>query len=388
MKNSFIPYSRQFISEDDITSVINVLKSEFITQGPLIEAFEKEVAKTVNSRFGVSTNSATSALHIACLALGLSKGDYLWTSPITFVASANCARYCGADVDFVDIDESTGLISIDNLKTKLEIANKKNKLPKILIPVHLTGTSCNMEEINLLSKQYGFHIIEDASHAIGGRYKNEPIGNCKYSDITIFSLHPVKIITSGEGGLATTNNSSLFTKLKDLRSHGITKDQKRFQKLSNDLWIYEQQDLGFNYRMTDISAALGLSQLKRLNCIVEERNKQHLYYKKLFFNTSINLLRLPQNVYSSFHLQVIQLKEPNIKNYRKIFNSLRDMGIGVQLHYIPVHLQPYYQKLGFKEGFFPSAESYSKKSLSIPLFPGLTSEQQDFIKESIIGLIE
>ena len=386
-RRNFIPYSRQRVIQEDIDAVVNVLKSDFLTQGPIIGSFEEKVCKKVDADYAVSTNSATSALHLSCLALGLKRGDYLWTSPITFVASANCARYCGADVDFVDIDENTGLLSINKLKKKLEAAEKAGKLPKILVPVHLTGSSCNMVEIKKLSDKYKFHIIEDASHAIGGKYKNEPVGNCKYSEITIFSFHPVKIITSGEGGLATTNSKSIYEKLISLRSHGITKDSKKFKKFPNDIWFYEQQDLGLNYRMTDISAALGLSQLKRLDEIVFERNRQHLIYKDLFMNTPINILSVPKEVYSSFHLQVVQLNDKNIKNYQKVFQGLRELGIGVQLHYIPVHTQPYYQDMGFREGMFPISEQYSAKSLSIPLFPGLKEEEQYYIRDKLLELI-
>jgi len=383
MKNKFLPYSRQLITDNDIEEVKKVLKSDFITQGPFIENFEKELAKIVNSKYGVAMNSATSALHIACMALNLRKGDYLWTSPITFVASANCARYCGANVDFVDIDKNTGLMSIEQLKIKLKEAEKLGKLPKVIVPVHLTGCSCEMREIHDLSKKYGFYIIEDASHAIGGKYNNEAVGNCKYSDITVFSFHPVKIITSGEGGIATTNNYSLSIKMRELRSHGITKDKTKFKKLSGESWVYEQQSLGFNYRMNDICAALGLSQLRRLEKIVLERNKQHNYYVKILKDLPINLLKIPDNVYSSFHLQVIQFDKKNIQNYNKIFDELRTSGIGVQLHYIPVHFQPYYQDLGFKKGDFPSAEDYSSKSISIPIFPGLNKEDQDYVKKSL-----
>jgi len=280
MTDDFIPYSCQDINESDINSVIKVLKSPFITQGPLVKDFEDAIAKKVNSKYAVATNSATSSLHLACLALGLKEGDIIWTSPITFVASANCGLYCGAKVDFVDIEPNTGLISISELENKLQIANKINKLPKILIPVHLCGTSCNMKEIFNLSQKYGFQIIEDASHAIGGKYFSEYIGNCKYSDITVFSFHPVKIITTGEGGIATTNNIKLSQKMEDLRSHGITKDQTRFLYKAQGQWSYEQQDLGFNYRLTDINAALGLSQLQRLDEFIEKRNSIRDFYIK------------------------------------------------------------------------------------------------------------
>ena len=386
-KQLFLPYSRQQINQDDIEAVSEVLKSDFLTQGPIIEIFEKDVAHTVESKYSIATNSATSALHIACIALGLKKGDILWTSPITFVASANCAKYCGANVSFVDIDEMTGLISIEKLKEKLELSSKEGNLPKILVPVHLTGSSCDMEEIYKLSKKYDFKILEDASHAIGGTYKNKPVGNCIYSDITVFSFHPVKIITSGEGGVATTNDESLFIKLKELRSHGITKDEKKFKVFKPDPWAYEQQDLGFNYRITDIQAALGISQLKRLSKIVKERNKQHIFYAEILESLPITLLKVPKDVYSSFHLQVIQIELSKKSYYRKIFMNMREAGIGVQLHYIPVHLQPYYKQLGFKKGMYPNSELYANRSISIPLYPGLKKEQQIYVKETLESIL-
>ena len=383
----FLPYSRQEIIEEDLKAVERVLKSDLLTQGPIVEEFEKKLGKTVKSKHVIATNSATSALHIACLALGLSKDDYLWTSPITFVASANCARYCGAKVDFVDIDQNSGLMSIYKLKEKLEKASLEGNLPKIVVPVHLTGSSCDMEEIYLLSKKYGFKILEDASHAIGGEYKNQPVGSCRFSDITVFSFHPVKIITSGEGGAATTNNKSLFIKMNELRSHGITKDKSKFKYFGNNLWCYEQQDLGFNYRISEIHSALGLSQLKRLKTIVKERNKQHIYYSKILKDLPIKLLKVPKDVYSSFHLQVIQFNEEIEYNYKEIFINLRNSGIGVQLHYLPVHLQPYYQNIGFKEEMFPNSEKYAKKSLSIPLYPGLNEKDQNYVKEQLANII-
>ncbi len=387
-KQLFLPYSRQQINQDDIEAVSEVLKSDFLTQGPIIEIFEKDVAHTVESKYSIATNSATSALHIACIALGLKKGDILWTSPITFVASANCARYCGANVSFVDIDEMTGLISLEKLKEKLELSSKEGRLPKILVPVHLTGSSCDMEEIYKLSKKYDFKILEDASHAIGGTYKNKPVGNCMYSDITVFSFHPVKIITSGEGGVATTNDESLFIKMKELRSHGITKDKNKFKVFKTDPWAYEQQDLGYNYRITDIQAALGKSQLRRLSEIVKERNRQHIFYSEILKGLPINLLKIPKDVYSSFHLQVIQIELSKKLHYREIFMNMRDAGIGVQLHYIPVHLQPYYKQLGFKKGMYPNSELYSNRSISIPLYPGLKKEDQIYVKETLLNVLE
>lgn len=374
--NSFLPYGRQTISESDISAVIEVLNSPFLTQGPAVPSFERAVCLAVNAQYGVAVNSATSALHIACLALGLGPGDYLWTSPTTFVASANCARYCGASVDFVDIDPTTGLMSIEELALKLEKAEKNGNLPKILVPVHLCGSSCNMKVIGALSIRYGFSVIEDASHAIGAYYCDEPVGNCQYSAITVFSFHPVKIITTGEGGLATCNDPALAQKMADLRSHGITKDDQRFERPSLGPWSYEQQILGFNYRMTDFQAALGLSQLKRLSLIVAERQKLFEHYHQLLDNLPLYLLKIPKNVYSSLHLAVVRLVDSSPENHRRIFESMRSSGVGLQVHYTPVHLQPYYRNLGFLDGDFPEAERYASNAFSLPLFPGLLQEDQ------------
>ena len=383
MTDDFIPYSCQDINESDINSVIKVLKSPFITQGPLVKDFEDAIAKKVNSKYAVATNSATSSLHLACLALGLKEGDIIWTSPITFVASANCGLYCGAKVDFVDIEPNTGLISISELENKLQIANKINKLPKILIPVHLCGTSCNMKEIFNLSQKYGFQIIEDASHAIGGKYFSEYIGNCKYSDITVFSFHPVKIITTGEGGIATTNNIKLSQKMEDLRSHGITKDQTRFLYKAQGQWSYEQQDLGFNYRLTDINAALGLSQLQRLDEFIEKRNSIRDFYIKEIESFPLKVLLVPQNIISTCHLFVITLDNKEKEYHSNIFSKLRESNIGVQLHYSAVHLQPYYRNLGFKEGDFPNAEIYSRNAISLPIYTKLSDEQQKIVVKTL-----
>ena len=375
----FIPYSRQNVTQEDTEAVLEVLNSRYLTTGPKVESFEANLASKVNSKYAVATNSATSALHIACLALGLEKGDWLWTSPITFVASANCGLYCGASIDFVDINPSTGLMDVRKLERKLKIANKLGKLPKILIPVHLSGASCEMEKIKSLSNQYGFFIIEDASHALGGTYKSQPVGSCQYSDITVFSFHPVKIITTAEGGMATTNISELDCKMSELRSHGITKDPKKFSKENPPPWLYEQQSLGYNYRMNDIQAALGLSQLKRLDQIVLKRNEKLEIYRELIESLPVKLLEINENVYSSVHLSVISLNNVDEKRHRMIFENLRKNEIGVQLHYFPVHLQPFFRNLGFKEGQFPAAEEYSKTSLSIPLFPELKLNDQKYI---------
>ncbi|MDB4638752.1 UDP-4-amino-4,6-dideoxy-N-acetyl-beta-L-altrosamine transaminase [bacterium] len=382
-KKKYLPYGRQVITESDINSVIDVLRSPFLTQGPVVPAFEQSVAAKVSAKYGVAVNSATSALHIACLALGLKSGDLLWTSPITFVASANCGRYCGAEVDFVDIEPSTGLISISALRDKLEKAEEIGRLPKILIPVHLTGASCDMEAIGELANHYGFEVIEDASHAIGGRYQEKPVGSCGFSKICVFSFHPVKIITSGEGGLATTNVSELARRMGDLRSHGITKDASRFQQQPAGPWSYEQQMLGFNYRMTDLQAALGLSQLQRLDCIVKERNQQLNRYRGLLASLPVSQLTVPAAVLSSVHLAVIRLIQATDRQHRQVFEGLRADGIGVQLHYSSVHLQPYYRNLGFKEGDFPEAELYSSSAISLPLFPGLSEEDQIRVVNSL-----
>jgi len=373
---SFLPYGRQTITEADIAAVVDVLRSPFLTQGPVVPAFEQAVASKVGALYGVAVNSATSALHIACLALGLGPGDRLWTSPITFVASANCGRYCGATVDFVDIEPATGLISVAALKAKLEQAERDGTLPKVLVPVHLAGSSSDMAEIGALAERYGFALLEDASHAIGGRYQGEPVGNCRFSAITVFSFHPVKIITTGEGGLATTNEPLLAQRMAELRSHGIVREAERFERPAAGPWVYEQQQLGFNYRTTDIQAALGLSQLQRLGEIVTERNRQLQRYRELLADLPVQILEVPENVLSSLHLAVIRLQKATAKQHQQVFKGLRAAGIGVQLHYSPVHLQPYYRAFGFAEGQFPEAEAYASSAISLPLFPGLTESDQ------------
>ena len=368
-----IPYGRQNINQADIDAVVEVLRSDFLTQGPVVTEFEKAVVAYCNAKHAVAVNSATSALHIACLVLGVGKGDLVWTSPITFVASANCALYCGAEVDFVDIDPQTYNLSVDRLKEKLILAEKAGRLPKVVIPVHLCGQPCDMEGIHALSQQYGFKIIEDASHAIGGRYKGEPIGNCRYSDITVFSFHPVKIITSGEGGMALTNDIKLAKHMRLLRSHGITSDSADMQpRPSEELWNYQQIDLGFNYRMTDIHAALGLSQMQRLDEFVVRRHNIATRYDQLFSDYPVLTPWQHPDSYSSYHLYVIRLKFDKInQTQRQVYDVLRASGILVNLHYIPVYRQPYYEQMGFVAGYSLEAEKYYSEVISIPIYPAL-----------------
>lgn len=387
-QKSFLPYGRQTISEDDIAAVVDVLRSPFLTQGPAVPAFEQAVAGKVGARHGVAVNSATSALHIACLALGLGPGDRLWTSPITFVASANCGLYCGATADFVDIEPATGLMSVAALVAKLEQAERDGTLPKVVVPVHLAGSSCDMAAIGALAQRYGFAVLEDASHAIGGRYKDEPVGNCRHSAITVFSFHPVKIITTGEGGLATTNDSLLAQRMAELRNHGIVREAERFERPAAGPWVYEQQQLGFNYRITDLQAALGLSQLQRLDEIVAERNRQLQRYRELLADLPVRLLEVPEGVLSSVHLAVIRLQQATAEQHRQVFEGLRAAGIGVQLHYSPVHLQPYYRALGFKEGLFPEAEAYATNAISLPLFPGLSTAHQQRVAAALADQLQ
>lgn len=384
---AFIPYGRQTISDADITAVVEALRSPFLTQGPTVPAFEQAVASKVGARHGVAVNSATSALHLACLALGLGPGDRLWTSPITFVASANCGRYCGAAVDLVDIDPNTALMSVEALEEKLERAHREGTLPKVVVPVHLAGSSCDMAAIGSLAERYGFAVLEDASHAIGGGYRGQPVGSCLYSSITVFSFHPVKIITTAEGGFATTNDPQLAQRMADMRSHGITKDELRFERPAPGPWSYEQQTLGFNYRMTDLQAALGLSQLQRLQTIVAERQCLLERYRLLLADFPLRLLEIPQDVHSALHLSVIRLENPSPARHRQVFEGLRAAGIGVQLHYTPVHLHPYYRRLGFQEGDFPEAEAYACNAISLPLYPGLQDQDFDRVANALTTLL-
>lgn len=376
----FIPYGRQNISQQDIDAVIAVLNSDFLTQGPQVPLFEKSVLDLVGAKYAVAVNSATSALHIACLALGVRKSDIVWTSPITFVASANCALYCGANIDFVDIDEKTYNLSVSKLEEKLIQAKVENKLPKLVIPVHLCGQSCDMEKIYQLSQEYGFKIIEDASHAIGGKYQEQYIGSCQYSDITIFSFHPVKIVTTAEGGMAVTNNAKLAQQMELLRNHGITRNTDLMKKESDGAWYYEQIDLGFNYRMTELQAGLGISQMKRLKQFIAKRHQIAKRYNELLADLPVVLPSQLENTYSGLHLYVIRLELDNLNKTREqVFNELRKKGLGVNVHYIPVHIQPYYQNLGFKQGDFPNAEQYYTEAISLPMYPDLTDEQIQYI---------
>ncbi len=370
-----IPYGRQNISEDDIQAVVDVLRSDYITQGPLVPAFEKAVSEFCGSSYGVAVNSATSALHIACISLGVSERDLVWTSPITFVASSNCVLYCGAKVDFVDIDPRTYNMSVEVLAIKLEKAEKEGKLPKVIIPVHLCGQSCDMEAIFKLSKKYGFKIIEDASHAIGGSYKGKPIGNCLYSDITIFSFHPVKIITTGEGGMAMTNNLELAAKMQRLRSHGITRDLAEMTQIPDGPWYYQQVELGYNYRMTDIQAALGLSQMKRLKEFIIQRHDIANLYTNLFKELPVVTPWQNPDTYSSYHLYVVRIKNSKEITHGQVFERLRTSGILVNLHYIPVYRHPFYQKIGYNIAEFPEAEKYYSEAISLPIFSGLKDSE-------------
>jgi len=373
-----IPYGKQDINQADIDSVVDVLQSDFLTQGPQVPLFEKKVSDYCGSEYGVAVNSATSALHIACLALGLGKGDWLWTSPNSFVASANCGLYCGAQVDFVDINPLTYNLSPEELEKKLIQAKQDNKLPKIVIPVHFAGQSCDMRKIHSLGQEYGFKIVEDASHAIGGKYLDQPIGSCQYSDITVFSFHPVKIITTAEGGLATTNDKEISERMQLFRSHGVTRDPELMIKKAEGDWYYQQVELGFNYRMTELQAALGVSQMERLDEFVTLRHKRQKRYDELLKNLPVVTPYQDMDSYSALHLYPIQIQTDRVKNTRKeIFEALRKNNIGVNVHYIPVHTQPYYENIGFKKGDFPNAESYYESAISIPLFHAMTFEQQD-----------
>jgi UDP-4-amino-4,6-dideoxy-N-acetyl-beta-L-altrosamine transaminase len=386
-KSKFIPYGRQDINQNDIDAVIRVLKSDFITQGPAVPVFEQKLCDYTGAKYAVAVNSCTAALHIACLALGLGHGDILWTSPITFVASANCAIYCGASIDFVDVEPGTALMSVEKLKEKLEWAEKKGKLPKIVIPVHFSGQPCDMEDIYALGQKYGFKIIEDAAHAIGAEYQDNPVGNCKYSDITVFSFHPVKIITTGEGGAAMTNSKNLSIKMKLLSSHGITRDKDDMYDKSCAPWYYEQIDLGFNYRLTDIHAALGSSQIDRLDKYVLCRDKiANLYNKNFENNAKVAPLIQKKNRKSSHHLYVLKIQDKSLDR-NLLYKLLRDNGIGVNVHYIPVYRQPYF-KNKVVENYLRESEIYYSSAISLPIFPTMTKEDVDYVVRKTIQNIE
>jgi len=381
-----IPYGRQDINAADIEAVIEVLKSDFLTQGPTVPRFERAVAQKVRAQHAVAANSATSALHMAVAALGLGPGDSLWTSPITFVASANCARYCGADVDFVDIDPATYNICPDALAAKLDQAERTGTLPKVIVPVHMTGQSPDMARIAGLCRSRGIRLIEDASHAIGADYLGAPVGGCSHSDITVFSFHPVKIVTSGEGGMALTNDPELAAGMERVRSHGITRDAELMTHAPDGPWYYQQLDLGWNYRLTDIQAALGLSQLDRLDQFVEKRRALAARYDTLLEGLPLTCPFQHPDGRSAFHLYVIRLNGSSPEHHRSVFEGLRARGIGVNLHYIPVHLQPYYTALGFKRGAFPNAEVYYESAITLPLYPGLTEDDQDKVVAALCGV--
>lgn len=380
-----IPYGRQSINQEDIDAVINVLQSDLLTQGPVITQFEKAFSDYVQSRFSIAVTNATSALHLACLSLGVGKADMVWTSPISFVASSNCALYCGADVDFVDIDPDTFNISVNELRKKLvETKESQQPMPSLVIVVHMTGQPCDMRAIAELANEYDFKVVEDASHAVGAQYENAPTGNCQYSDICVFSFHPVKIITTGEGGILTTNQPEIFETLLTLRSHGITREPSKLVKSDAGAWYYEQQVLGYNYRMTDIQAALGLSQLNRLDEFIQERKKIASTYNEKLAGLPITLPVQHDSSKSSWHLYVIKVEKAK---RLKVFNGLREKGIQVNVHYIPIYKQPYYQSMGFSENYCEQADAYYEQAISLPIYPALTQSEQQVVIEELIRLL-
>lgn len=375
-----IPYGRQDINQADVDAVLDVLRSDFLTQGPQVPQFEERLKSYCNAEHAVAVNSATSALHIACLALGLQEGDWLWTSPITFVASANCGLFCGAQVDFVDIDASTFNMCTKALAAKLETAEREGRLPKVVVPVHMGGQSCDMQAIHALSTRYGFRVVEDASHAVGGKYDGAPVGNCRYSDITVFSFHPVKIITTAEGGVATTNDAKLAESMMLFRSHGVTRDPDLMTFGVDGPWYYEQVVLGYNYRMNDLQAALGLSQLNRLDVLVARRHDISDAYGEMLSDLPVTGQSEPPGIYSARHLYIVRLDPMGLNvSHREVFDAMREAGVGVNLHYIPVHTQPYYRAIGFKSADFPEAEKYYAQAISLPMFPTLTDEDQKVV---------
>lgn len=382
-----IPYGRQCIDDEDIRSVVEVLRSDFLTQGPAVPAFEKAVADYCGATHAIALSSATAALHVACMALEVGPGDRVWTSPITFVASANCALYCGAEVDFVDIDPLTYNMNAQRLAEKLEEAERDGRLPKVVIAVHFAGQSCDMEAIRSLAERYGFRVIEDASHAVGASYRDALVGNCRLSDVTVFSFHPVKIITTGEGGMALTNDAELARRMAILRTHGVTRDQEMMERHSDGDWYYEQLALGFNYRLTDIQAALGVSQLKRLPRYLERRRALAAAYDDGFANEPVGLPWQHPDTQSSWHLYVIRLRDADEAAHRAAFDALRSKGVGANLHYIPVYLHPYYRRLGFEPGHCPEAEAYYREAITLPLHPGLTDADQQRVVEAVKSIV-
>ena len=385
-----IYYGRQDINEADIQAVEAVLRSDFLTQGPAIERFEQRVAQYCGVKYAVAVCNATSALHIACLAAGLGKGDLLWTSPITFVASANCARYCGADVDFVDIDENTYNMSVPALEQKLQEAKRLGRLPKIVVPVHMAGQSCDMRAIKKLSEEYGFTLLEDASHCVGADYADTKVGSCAYSDMAVLSFHPVKIITTGEGGMVLTNDTALYEQLCLYRSHGITRDPKHMTKESDGDWYYQQVTLGFNYRMTDIQAALGASQMDRLDAFVARRRALAARYDELLRDLPLRTPFVLKEAHPSWHLYIVRIDFDRVrKTKQQIFADMREKGIALNLHYIPVHTQPYYEALGFHAEDCPAAMAYYHEALTLPLYPCMTDAEQEMVaralREVLIG---
>ena len=380
-----IPYGRQDVDEADVRAVVEVLRSDFLTQGPVVPRFEAAMTTYCGAGHAVATNSATSALHVACLALGVGLGDRVWTSAVTFLASANCARYCGADVDFIDIDPQTCNMSVDDLARRLEQAEQAGKLPKVVIPVHLGGQSCDMAAIHALSQRYGFHIVEDASHAVGGRYRDESVGSCRYSDVVVFSFHPVKIITTAEGGMALTNHAALARRMRLFASHGMTRDVGEMTKASDGPWYYQQIELGYNYRLTELQAALGLSQMQRLDEFVARRHAIARRYDELLAQMPVTPVVQHPDCYSGLHLYVIRLQLERLRrSHREVFELLRAAGIGVNLHYIPVYLQPYYQRLGFRAGHCPNAENYYSRAISIPMYAQLDAAKQDAVVAALL----
>ncbi|ACC72180.1 UDP-4-amino-4,6-dideoxy-N-acetyl-beta-L-altrosamine transaminase [Paraburkholderia phymatum] len=375
---AFIPYGRQSIDEADIAAVEAVLRSDWLTQGPAIAAFEEELARRAGARHAIAVCNATAALHIACVAAGLGPNDRLWTVPNTFVASANCGRYCGAEVDFVDIDPLTYSLDVDALEAKLSAARTTGSLPKVVIPVAFAGGSCDMRRVKRLSDEYGFTVIEDASHAVGASYAGRPVGCGDHAHMTVFSFHPVKIVTTGEGGAVLTNDVALSERLRRLRSHGITRDAAQMDEPNEGAWFYEMQELGFNYRITDIQAVLGLSQLKRLDGFLARRRALVKRYDTLLKDLPLQLPQLDALEESAWHLYVVRVPDDGAHaNRRAVFDALRSAEIGVNVHYIPVHLQPYYRRRGFKPGDFPQAEQYYREAISLPLYATLTDAEQD-----------